>query len=284
MQALISSWETMFGALQRFSVLDIIDILLVTFAIYQLLKLTWDTRANQVLKGFGIVFVAAQVSRWIGLTAVTWFFDYIINNLAVVLVIVFQPEFRRVLEQMGRGRIFAGKHAARVPREANVRAVNEIVHAVFNMSQSKTGALIVIQRRSHLGEILETGTAIDGKVSRPLIENIFVVNTPLHDGAMVVRDDRILAAGCFLPMTGNKDLAQDMGTRHRAALGMSEASDAFIIVVSEETGIVSSAESGLLKRGLGADMLRAKLMEIYTPEQKPRTLMDFLNVQRRKRS
>lgn len=285
MQAIWNTLGSLFSSMQRFTLLDFVDIALVTFAIYQVLKLTWNTRANQVLKGLAVALVASQVSRWIGLTAVTWFFDYVITNIAVVLIILFQPELRRILEEVGRKRFFKGKNTAeKVPKEGSVRAVNEIVHAVFNMAQAKTGALIVIQRSTYLGDILETGTAVDGRVSRPLLENIFVVNTPLHDGATIIQDDRILASGCFLPITGNKDLAQDLGTRHRAALGMSEVSDALVIIVSEETGIVSTAESGILRRGLGADMLRSRLMEIYTPVAKPHTIMDFLNTQGGKRA
>jgi diadenylate cyclase len=267
--------------MMQFTVRDLIDIILVAFLVYSLIKLTAKTRAFQVLKGLGILLVASQITRWVGLSAVTWLFDYVINNLAIVLVIIFQPEFRRMLEQIGQGKFFLGGFNTqyRQTRADYIRGVNEIIHAVYNMSQSHTGALIVIQRQSNLNDIAESGVAIDGQVSRALLENIFVQNTPLHDGAVIIRDNVIVAAGCLLPNTSSREISQDMGTRHRAAMGISEVTDAFVIVVSEETGIVSMVEEGSMTRRLSADTLRLRLMEFYVPPEKKDS---FANLFRRK--
>lgn len=273
------TWQSILSAVMQFTVLDLIDIILVAFLVYQLIKLTAKTRAFQVLKGLGIMLIASQITRWMGISAVTWLFDYVINNLAIVLVIIFQPEFRRMLEQLGQGKFFLGGFNTQYKqtRADYIRGVNEIVHAVFNMSQSHTGALIVIQRRSSLSDIAESGVAIGGQVTRALLENIFVVKTPLHDGAVIIRDNVIIAAGCLLPNTSSRDMSQDMGTRHRAAMGISEVTDAYVIVVSEETGIVSTVEEGSMQRGLGVDMLRLRLMEIYVPPEKKNGFADLFH-------
>jgi diadenylate cyclase len=193
-------WD-LIGQLQ---IVDFIDIIIVSFAIYKILTLTRETRANQVLKGFGFILIASQVSRWLNLTALVWIFDYIINNIAIVMVVLFQPELRRALEQLGRGGNIIGRalHTAKMPPSASYDWVtDEIVRAVQDMSRSKTGALIIMQR-SPLREILESGTYLYARVSRSLLENIFVPNTPLHDGATVIERDVILASGCFLPLRG----------------------------------------------------------------------------------
>ncbi|MGI6316099.1 MAG: diadenylate cyclase CdaA [Christensenellales bacterium] len=275
------TWQSISSVMMQFTVRDLIDIILVAFLVYSLIKLTAKTRAFQVLKGLGILLVASQITRWVGLSAVTWLFDYVINNLAIVLVIIFQPEFRRMLEQIGQGKFFLGGFNTqyRQTRADYIRGVNEIIHAVYNMSQSHTGALIVIQRQSNLNDIAESGVAIDGQVSRALLENIFVQNTPLHDGAVIIRDNVIVAAGCLLPNTSSREISQDMGTRHRAAMGISEVTDAFVIVVSEETGIVSMVEEGSMTRRLSADTLRLRLMEFYVPPEKKDS---FANLFRRK--
>ncbi len=246
---------------------DFPDIIIVTIVIYQLLKLTSQTRASQVLKGFGMIIVVALISTWLRLTAVSWLFNYILNAGAIALVIIFQPELRRALEKIGRGRIL--NRNAFAPIESGVtETVNELVRAVQRMSGHHVGALIVIQNVESLGDIIESGTTIYARVSSPLIENIFTPNTPLHDGAIIIKDNVLLAAGCFLPMTANPYLAQEVGTRHRAALGLSENTDAFVIVVSEETGVVSVAQSGKLTRYIDGNSLRAMLEDIYQKDQK----------------
>ncbi|MFR1758524.1 MAG: diadenylate cyclase, partial [Christensenellaceae bacterium] len=196
------SWELL-GQLQ---IVDIIDIIIVAYAIYKLLVLTRETRANQVLKGFGVILIAFQISRWLSLTALVWIFEYIINNIAIVMVVLFQPELRKALEQLGRGGnniIGRALHTGKAPPAASYDwVVEEIVRAVQNMARSKTGALIIMQR-SPLRDILESGTYLYARVSRAILENIFVPNTPLHDGATVISGDTILASGCFLPLTSS---------------------------------------------------------------------------------
>lgn len=260
--------------------LDLVDVLILAVLIYQLLKMTRETRANQVLKGFAIVIVVAQISRWANLSGLSWLLGYIIDNFALVLVVLFGPELRQALERIGRGKILNPATVV-YAQEDHSWVIDEIVEAVENMSATKTGALIVLQKRNPLRDILESGTVMWAKVSAPLLENIFVPNTPLHDGAVLIRDDLIMAAGCILPITSKQDLSQDMGTRHRAALGMSEASDALIVVVSEETGIISLAEGGRLLRYLDGAGLRSYLLEAFGAPQR-HSLGDLLR--RRKNS
>jgi diadenylate cyclase len=243
---------------------DYVDILILSFVVYQLLKLTKETRASQVLKGFGVIIVAAQICAWLDLSGVAWMLNYIVSAGAIALVILFQPELRRALERLGAGRLLDNTAIRPGMEEADAaRVADEIARAVQNMAKKRTGALIVLQRGNTLSNIVESGIGIDARLSFQLIENIFVPNTPLHDGAMIVHYDRIVAAGCFLPLAANAQLASDLGTRHRAAVGMSETTDALVIVVSEETGIISIAEGGKLTRYLDAQTLRKALGQIY---------------------
>ena len=257
------TWELL-GQLQ---IVDIVDIIIVSVAIYKLIMLTKETRANQVLKGLALVLVASQISQWLNLTALIWIFEYIINNIAIVMVVLFQPELRKALEQMGRsGSQILDKtlhNTKAAPHVADHEAVvDEIVHAAMNMAAGKIGALIVMER-SPLPDILSSGTYLYARVSRAILENIFVPNTPLHDGATVISGDTILASGCFLPLTDSHELSKDLGTRHRAAVGMSENSDALVVVVSEETGVVSIAEKGVLTRHVDAAGLKERLNALY---------------------
>lgn len=264
---------------------DYVDILILCFVVYQLLKVTKETRANSVLKGFGVLIVAAQISVWLGLSGVAWLLNYIVGAGAIALVILFQPELRRALERLGTGRLLEGTPIRRVLEEPDATyAADEIARAVQNMAKKRVGALIALQRTNTLSNIVESGIAIDSRLSHQLIENIFVPNTPLHDGAMIVHHDRIVAAGCFLPLADTA-LASDLGTRHRAAVGMSETTDAMVIVVSEETGIISIAEGGKLTRYLDAQTLRKLLDRIYAKKESVAGRMLNLNtyIRRRKR-
>ena len=250
---------------------DLIDIAIVSAIIYQLLKLTSQTRAFQVLKGFVYIIIASVVSGWLQLNALSWVFNYVLSAGAIVLVILFQPELRRTFEKIGRGRLLS-KEAFSRPESNEEEAVSHIVRAVQRMSGAHIGALIVIQRQEMLGEVIENGTALYANISSQLIENIFTPNTPLHDGAIIIKGSTIVAAGCFLPMTSDPYLEQEMGTRHRAALGMSENSDALIIVVSEETGVVSVVEGGKISRYIDSSKLREILNKVYEPPQQGRGL------------
>lgn len=269
----------------QFTPVDALDILIVTVVIYQLLKLTRETRAQQVVKGFGVLIVAAQICSLLDLTAISWLLNFVVNAGAIVLVILFQPELRQALERIGRGKIFEKSNFI-ATEDNHVWAVDEIVRAMQSMVMNKTGALVVIQQKSPLGDILKSGTRIEARVSSALIENLFVPNTPLHDGAVVIQGGSLLAAGCFLPMTSNPDISQTLGTRHRAALGMSENSDALVIVASEETGIISVAQEGKLIRYLDGGGLRNILMAVYAPEQAQKGINSLLRwrVRHEKRS
>ena len=246
--------------LPQVTILDAIDVLVVTFLIYQLIKFTMQTRAAQVLKAFGIIIVLAQISEWLQLSTLAWISNYVIDAGAIILVLLFQPEIRRALEKLGRRKFFAPNTDEDEENEKTV--ISEIVRAVQRMSGHRTGALIVIQNQEPLGDIIESGTVLYANVSSELLENIFTPNTPLHDGAVIIKEDTIIAAGCFLPLTVNPYLAQEVGTRHRAAIGMSEKTDALVIVVSEETGILSCAKGGKLIRYLDGNSLREMLEEV----------------------
>ncbi len=245
--------------LPQVTILDAIDVVVVTILIYQLIKFTMQTRAAQVLKAFGLIIVLAQISEWLQLSTLAWISNYVIDAGAVVLVLLFQPEIRRALEKLGRRKFFAPNTE---DEENEKTVISEIVRAVQRMSGHRTGALIVIQNQEQLGDIIESGTILYAKVSSELLENIFTPNTPLHDGAVIIKEDTIIAAGCFLPLTVNPYLAQEVGTRHRAAIGMSEKTDALVIVVSEETGVLSCAKGGKLIRYLDGNSLREMLEEV----------------------
>lgn len=247
------------GAVQ-FSWRDVVDIIIVAVIIYSLIRITSGTRALQVLKGLGIILAAAFVFSMLDLQTVTWMLSWLVNAAAVVMVILFQPEIRRALEKLGGGKIFGVMNA---PREGADRIVEELMRAVINMSKRKVGALIVFERKTGLRDIIETGTYINAEITSELIENIFYPKTPLHDGAMIIKDGKIYAAGCFLPLSDNKQISSELGTRHRAALGVSEVSDSYTIVVSEETGVISYMYDGMLTRYLDIPTLRGILERIF---------------------
>jgi len=250
----------------------IIDIAVVAFVVYKLLLLIQKTRAEQVLKGLAILFLIYFISKWIHLNTISWALENTIDFGIIAGIIVFQPELRRALEQIGRGSFFQKVMLVRDEQERDYsEIINNITNAVENMSKSRTGALIVIERETGINDIIETGVKIDAKISRELLENIFVPNTPLHDGAVIIREERIAAAGCFLPLTENPNLSKQLGTRHRAALGISESSDALAIIVSEENGVVSSASGGKLTRYLDSKGLHELLSKVYSrePEVRP---------------
>lgn len=257
---------------------DIIDILIVAFAFYKLLMLIRETRAEQLTKGIVVLFVFTKISEWLELYTVYWILEKTMTVGVIAILIVFQPELRRALEYIGRSRFFT-KSLVEIQDEDISKVVEEIVEAAASLSRQKIGALIVIERETGLSEVVETGTTINGKVSSGLLINIFIPNTPLHDGAVVIKEDTVKAAGCFLPLTDNMSLSKELGTRHRAALGISEKSDCLAIVVSEETGAISIAENGTLARYLDVKTLRQILIDTYKPNDSKQT---FLTKWRRK--
>lgn len=252
---------------------DIIDILLVAIMVYNLIRVLKGTRAEQLSKGIILILLLTQVSEWLELYTVNWILSHIITMGMVALLIVFQPELRRGLEMIGRSSSFRKSMGLNKKKTNAVTA--EIVSAVGSLSRQKIGALIVLERQTGLGEIAETGTALDAYVSSGLLINIFIPNTPLHDGAVVIRGDRVVAAACFLPLTDNRNLSKELGTRHRAAIGMSERSDSLSVIVSEETGTVSIAENGKISRHVDLSTLEYILDRVYDPEyNKLESLMD----------
>lgn len=263
-------WNSIVVSVSRFDLLDALDILIIAVIIYYILKLASRTRAMQVLRGIGLLFIAAFICEWLRLQAVTWLLNYVISAGALVLVVLFQPELRRALEQIGRGRFLEALNRNNISQDP----AQELIRAMQDMSKQHVGALIAVQRSVALGDIIETGTRIEGAVSAELIETIFRVGTALHDGAMVVQDDVIIAAGCFLPLSARQDLDQTVGTRHRAALGLSEVSDALVFVVSEETGAISAAVDGQFIRNLNTASMRQLLSMGSLEEEKPQTLLD----------
>lgn len=256
------------GFVQVFKLSDLIDISILAVVIYQLMKVIRETRAMQLLKGIALLLLMLLLSDWLNLTAI----NYILGNTVQVgvfaIVVIFQPELRNVLERVGRSKagklmdIFSGANDG----EKALKVIDELCEAAENLSRTKTGALIVIERQTKLGDVIRTGSIINADMSAPLLENIFVPNTPLHDGAVIVRDDRIYVAGCLLPLTSNSNLSRELGTRHRAALGISEASDAMVIVVSEETGKISIAINGTLTRNLDRKSLNKALVRVFRPQ------------------
>ena len=261
-----SFWQTLQLALwnvtHRVGWADVVDIIIVAVIIYQLIMLTRQTRGSAVLKGLLLLLLATGVSTLLGLTALNWLLMTVINNGALVLIILFQPELRKALESLGRGALLESTRTSSDDRERE-RVIQEIIQCMIDLSRRRVGALIVFERKTGLQDVIESGTTIDGQISAPLLENIFEPNTPLHDGAVIVRGMRVVAGACILPLTESQGVSRDLGTRHRASIGISETTDAIVLIVSEETGIMSVAQHGRLTRHHDADSLRAVLETIY---------------------
>lgn len=243
---------------------DLLDIVILAFVIYKGIKLVRETRAVQLIKGLVILIVATQLSSWLQLNSLNYILVNAMQVGFIALLVVFQPELRRALEKVGRsslGGIFANS-------EYDVgQMVDAVCEAVAELSAEKTGALMVFERQTKLGEIVGTGTQLNSDVSAQLLCNLFVPNTPLHDGAVVIRDSKILAAACFLPLTQNNNLSKELGTRHRAAIGVSEIADCVVVVVSEETGKISLATNGSMTRNLTPETLGKALTKMLGETQ-----------------
>ena len=245
------------------SVFDVVDMLLVAFGIYHLIRFVRKGRTGQVAKAILIIGVAVAVSNLLNLRVVSFVLNYAVELGLISLVIIFQPEIRRFLERMGSGKI-KELFVAETKSDEVETAIVETVEAYESFSADKTGALIVFERKTLLDDVLKTGTALDAKVSSELLKNLFWNKAPLHDGAVIVRSGRIVGAGCMLPLSGNTNLSRSLGMRHRAGIGISENSDAVVAIVSEETGSISVAINGMLKRHLAPEtferLLRSELM------------------------
>ncbi|MBV4419014.1 diadenylate cyclase CdaA [Clostridium tyrobutyricum] len=248
------------NSVRYINVSSVMDILVVSYILYKGYMLMKETRAEQLLKGIILLIFLIPISSFFNLTMLNWILTKTLTIGVLSIVIIFQPEIRSALEHLGRT-TFIDKHIMQ-DEKAIKKLIDEIVNAVENLSKSKTGALIVIEQVTGLEDIIKTGTKLDAVVSSALLENIFVVNTPLHDGATIIRNDRIVSAGCFLPLTHNNSLNRKLGTRHRAAIGMSENSDALVIIVSEETGTISLAVHGRITREYTKERLKNLLIRI----------------------
>lgn len=262
------------------SVFDVVDMLLVAFGIYHLIRFVRKGRTGQVAKAILIICVAVAVSNLLNLRVVSFVLNYAVELGLISLVIIFQPEIRRFLERMGSGKIKELFVAETQSGEVET-AIAETVEAYGDLSREKTGALIVFERKTLLDDVLKTGTTLDAKVSSELLKNLFWNKAPLHDGAVIVRNGRIVGAGCMLPLSGNTNLSRSLGMRHRAGIGISESSDAVVAIVSEETGSISVAINGMLKRHLAPEtferLLRSELMP-DTDEGKATTAKHISNI------
>lgn len=239
------------GLLTTVNILDFIDIVVVAYFLYRIYLMLKNTRAATLVKGLLVLVLFMLISRWLNLHVISWLLEKSMTVIMVALPVVFQPELRRALEQIGRGRLF--NKGSELDEQEMEEMLNAVANATVIMSRRKEGALMVFERETGLEERIETGVAVDGLISDSLLLNIFEKDTPLHDGAVIIRGKRIVAASCLLPLTENRNLSQELGTRHRAAIGISEQSDAVVLVVSEETGAVSIARNGELMRYLTAD-------------------------------
>ncbi|CAM4016036.1 diadenylate cyclase CdaA [Cohnella lubricantis] len=247
---------------------DAADVLIVSYLIYKVFQLVRGTRAVQLLKGIFLIVVTWAVSTWLNLYTLKWLMNQMFSWGIVTVVIIFQPELRRALEQIGRGKLFS-----RSANDQDVnQQINEVIKAVNYMSRRKIGALIVFERKTGLNEYIESGIKMESSMSSELLINIFIPNTPLHDGAVIVRESQIMAAACYLPLSENPFISKELGTRHRAAIGISEVCDAISVVVSEETGQVSLAMNGQIVRDIKEESLISKLFEELRPKNKGRKL------------
>ena len=277
--AIVSFFGLLLNIISEIRFFDIIDILAVAFIIYKCIAFFRDTRAGQLIKGIAILIVIWLLAQWFNLVTIKWLLYKVFDSAIIVAVLLFQPELRRALERMGRSRFGMFNKSNDIDVEKTEACISSICKAAGSMQDQRIGALIVYERNTLLGEIINTGTEIDADVSSALISNIFFPNTPLHDGAMIVRENKIAAAGCILPLVQNDNLNRSLGTRHRAAIGISEISDAIVIVVSEETGIISIAENGKIERDFNTVTLYAELNKRLIPtvdKKKNSSVLSFI--------
>lgn len=254
-----------FQLVYRISVNDLVDILIVAYLFYKILRFIKDTRAEQLFKGVVILLIVTQISGIFKLHTLYWILVKILELGFILPFIIFQPELRAGLEHLGRNtNLFRIGSQTKDSYEIDTEnTIGEILDAVYDMAARKIGALLVLEGKTKLNEIVETGTEIDAKITKQILCNIFIPNTPLHDGALIIREGKIKSAACFLPLTQRKDLSKDLGTRHRAGIGVSEISDALILIASEETGHVSIARSGKIYRNISKERLANILKNFY---------------------
>ena len=248
---------------------NILDIAIIAVVGYNLYKMIRGTRAVQLLKGIAILLALNLISEYLGLTTVNWILVKAQTVLIIAIPIIFQPELRRALEKIGTGNLWSGFKKNGDDKQNVMANVNQIIRCMTYAATNKTGVLIAIKRKMGLGEYTDTGIEINGKLSAELLGNIFIVNTPLHDGAVIVDGDKVLAASCYLPLSDSNRLSKELGTRHRAAVGLTEVTDAVVVVVSEETGAMSIADGGILIRDVSEQKLRELLLRKLEDPEKP---------------
>lgn len=249
-----------------FRVIDVLDIVIVAYLVYKILGFIQETRAQQLVRGLVVLGIVFFLSDFLKLYLLNWLLRNFVTMGLFALIVLFQPELRRGLEQLGRRNIVSGQFRS-LDKENAIEVVKEIVAAVDDFSATRTGALIVFERETMLNDIIETGTIVDARISVRLLGNLFYEGSPLHDGAVIIRGDRIHAASCVLPLTEKKNIGRNLGTRHRAGLGVSEVSDALVIVVSEETGVISVAENGNFRRFMDLKSVEKILLGVYMPQE-----------------
>ncbi|HOB87023.1 MAG TPA: diadenylate cyclase CdaA [Bacillota bacterium] len=268
----MAAWDRIISALLQFNIQfgwrDLVDIIIVAYVFYRLILIIRGTRAEQLIKGVVLLLVAMIASDIVGFNTLHWLLKSVMTVGLIAIPIVFQPELRRALEHLGRGKLFQRSYWN--PQEFD-HLLEELTKAILVLVKKRIGALIIIERESGLKEFIETGIPIEGQISAELLVNIFFPRSPLHDGAVIIRGNQVAAAGCYLPLTDDPYLNKELGTRHRAGIGITEQSDAVAIIVSEETGIVSIAYNGKLTRYLDEKKLRAKLTELLAPARNENT-------------
>ncbi|HLB95256.1 MAG TPA: diadenylate cyclase CdaA [Nitrospiria bacterium] len=259
-------WDEIAAVITNLRWQDVLDMAIVAAVLYWLFLILKGTRALQMLIGLGLLLVASLISKWAELTTVDWLVTNFWAQIVLVIVILFQPEIRRVLAQIGQTTPLS--RALSVSEES--RTLEEIIRASVSLANKRIGAIIVLERESELKDIVEMGVALEARVSKELLTSIFMTASPLHDGAVVIKENRIIAAGCFLPLSLNPDVSKMLGTRHRAALGVTEETDAVVIALSEETGAISVIIGGKMTRELDAGGLRRVLTRIFLRERRER--------------
>jgi diadenylate cyclase len=269
--------DNLMGILMSIKITDVIDILIVAYLLYTLLGFIKETRAQQLFRGILLIVAFFLVSEIFNLSLLNWLFTRLITVGLIAVVILFQPEIRRGLEQIGRRGVLSWQFRD-MGKDEMYATVHKIVDAVDDFSSTQTGALMAIERETMLTDICETGVIVDAEISVRLLGNLFYEGSPLHDGAVIIRGDRVHAASCVLPLTERQNIGKNLGTRHRAALGLSEVSDAFVIVVSEETGAISVAQNGEFKRFLDLKTLEKMLLDIYLPSSDDKDLLSRFKI------
>ncbi len=264
--AIHTLWNQIMHAILNLRIFDILDILIIAYIIYKAIGFLKETRAGQLVKGIAVVLIMYIIADVFKLAVLRWLLSAIVGSAIVAFAIIFQPELRRILERVGQVKL--GYSQSGDGEQARMLdAIDKICKAAGNMQQNKVGALIVFERKTQLGEIINTGTLIDSQVSTAMVNNIFFPKSPLHDGAVIVRDGRIYAAGCILPLTQSTAFSSQLGTRHRAAIGMTENSDAVVLIVSEETGIISIAHNGEIKRNYNVTSAYTELKDMLVDRE-----------------